>query len=81
MLIIEKFYNNFKALQSDIYIYFNYEPTIKEIYKEVSKNGNGLYLLRCEKEYSYLAFANGHYQEFLNKKNAIKFLKYMRGII
>ena len=76
MLTIEKFYKNFKSLQSDIYIYFSYEPTIKEIINEIKKNGNGLYLLRCEKEYSYLAFANGQWEEFLNKKNAIKFLKY-----
>lgn len=77
MITIEKFNNKFKSLENNVFISFNYEPEDKEIIEEVTRYGNGLYILKTKEEYSYIAFYNGHWGEFSNKQNAIKLLKYM----
>lgn len=75
MITIEKFNNKFKSLENNVFICFKYEADDKELIKEISNYGNGLYILKNETEYSYIAFYNGHWGEFSNKQNAIKLLK------
>ena len=80
MITIEKFDNKFKSLEENVFIYFNYEPEDKEIIKEVTKHGNGLYILKTKEEYNYIAYYNSHWGEFSDKKNAIKILKYWKKL-
>lgn len=80
MVTIEKFNNKFKSLVNDVFICFNYEPEDKEIIEEVTKHGNGLYILKTKEDYSYIAFYNSHWGEFSDKISAIKMLKYLKKL-
>ena len=80
MVTIEKFNDKFKSLENNVFICFNYEPEDKEIIEEVTRYGNGLYILKTKEDYSYIAFYNSHWGEFSNKKNAIKILKYWKEL-